>query len=168
VSADRRRIRRLGGLEPVGRLLGTTAAGAPETLVRVVRAWPGAVGEVVAHEAWPARITRDGTVLVNCRSAVWASELTHLSTRLRTALEAAGAGPVESLRFVVGAVPERRVPRAHGSVRDLSGREAAQARGWASAVRDPALRAAVEAAALASVARRAEGASAAGSDPPLC
>jgi hypothetical protein len=168
MSADRRRIRRLGGLEPVGRLLGTASAGAPEDLVRVVRAWPAAAGDLVAREAWPARVARDGTVVVHCRSAVWASELTHLGTRLRAALEEAGAGPVAALRFVVGAVPERAAPARSVPRRDVSAGEAAAIRGWASAVRDPALRAAVEAAARASVARRAEGVPSAGSDRPIC
>jgi hypothetical protein len=168
MSADRRRIHRLGGLEPVGRLVGAAGAGAPEALVRVVRAWPAAAGELVAREAWPARIGRDGTVTVHCRSAVWASELIHLTTRLTAALESAGAGPVAGLRFVVGSVPERPPPPPEVSRRAVSEGEAAAVRGWASAVRDPALRAVVEQAALASVARRAEGVPGAGSDSPIC
>jgi hypothetical protein len=168
MSADRRRIRRLGGLEPVGRVLGTAAAGAPEALVRLVRAWPTAAGELVAREAWPVRIGRDGTVVIHCRSAVWASELTHLTTRLRAALEAAVGGPVGGLRFVVGAVPERAAPQPAVPRREVSPGEVAAVRGWASAVRDPGLRAVIEQAALASVARRAEGVPAAGSDGPIC
>ena len=39
--------------------------GMPELLA----AWPGAVGPMVAANAWPARIARDGTLYVNTSSS---------------------------------------------------------------------------------------------------
>ena len=73
----------------------------------VVEAWPGAVGEAVARNAWPARIARDGTLHVNASSSAWAFELTQLApeivVRLRGAL---GEQAPAALRFVVGPVPE--------------------------------------------------------------
>ena len=39
-----------------------------------VAAWPSAVGEEIARNAWPARFARDGTLIVNTRDSVWAFE----------------------------------------------------------------------------------------------
>ena len=50
-SEVRRELGRFGPIE------GDTAA--------IVRAWPHAVGATVARNAWPARIARDGTLLVH-------------------------------------------------------------------------------------------------------
>ena len=35
----------------------------------LVAAWPAAVGETVAANAWPARLARDGTLHVNAGSS---------------------------------------------------------------------------------------------------
>jgi len=47
------------------------AAGMAELLA----AWPAAVGEGIARNAWPARIGRDGTLHVAVASSAWAFEL---------------------------------------------------------------------------------------------
>ena len=49
--------------------------GMPELLA----AWPDAVGPMVAANAWPARIARDGTLHVNTSSSTWAFELGQLA-----------------------------------------------------------------------------------------
>ena len=73
----------------------------------VVAAWPEAVGEAIAREAWPARIGRDGTLHVATSSSVWAHELTHLEeTILERLKEALGETAPTRLRFAVGRVPE--------------------------------------------------------------
>jgi len=77
-------------------------AAAPATLLaRVQACWPGAVGEAIAAEATPVA-ERAGTVTVNCRSAVWASELELLApdlvARLNEALGDQRPGPVTRLR----------------------------------------------------------------------
>jgi hypothetical protein len=76
-------------------------------MAEVVEVWPAVVGEAVARNAWPARITRDGTLHVNASSAAWAFELTQLApeivARLRSPL---GKRAPRVLRFAVGAVPE--------------------------------------------------------------
>jgi hypothetical protein len=86
-GAVRRQLARLG---PAGRL------------GDVVAAWPGAVGDQVAVNAWPARIARDGTLVVHTRDAVWAFELGHRSAEILSALGL----DVKALRFVPGPVPE--------------------------------------------------------------
>ena len=45
----------------------------------IVAAWPAAVGEEVARNSWPARISRDGVLHVNTSSSAWAFELTQLA-----------------------------------------------------------------------------------------
>jgi len=81
-------------------------------LVAVTSAWPTAVGETVARQAWPLRIGRDGTLHVATSSATWAFELDRLAPeileRLATQL-AAGQTPAK-LRFAVGPVPEPGTP----------------------------------------------------------
>jgi predicted nucleic acid-binding Zn ribbon protein len=76
------------------------------TLARVQEVWP-AVGGPAAREASPVS-ERGGTVTFECRSSVWAGELSLMSRelvgRLNGALGGSGeAGPVSSLRFVTGA-----------------------------------------------------------------
>jgi hypothetical protein len=76
-------------------------------MVRIVEAWPGAVGATIARNAWPARIARDGTLHVATSSASWAFELAQLEAdvlkRLRTAT---GKDAPRKLRFAVGKLPE--------------------------------------------------------------
>jgi predicted nucleic acid-binding Zn ribbon protein len=73
---------------------------APQTpLAAAQTAWVVAVGEQVAAVT---RVTEehDGTLVVECESAVWTQELTLMEPRLRSALDEAmhGEGPRE-LRF---------------------------------------------------------------------
>jgi hypothetical protein len=81
--------------------------GSAGRMADVVAAWPAAVGETVAANAWPARLARDGTLHVNAASSTWAFELQQLEAeiagRLRDAL--AEAAPPR-LRFAPGPLPE--------------------------------------------------------------
>jgi predicted nucleic acid-binding Zn ribbon protein len=72
---------------------------APATpLAAVQRAWPEAVGPLVAAEAQPVA-ERSGVVTVACRSAVWASELDLMAPDLIERLNAALEGTaVQRLR----------------------------------------------------------------------
>ena len=67
----------------------------------VAEAWPAAVGEQIARNAWPARIGRDGTLHVHTTDAVWAFELTHRADEIRSRLG------LERIRFAPGPLPER-------------------------------------------------------------
>ena len=81
--------------------------GPSEQMIRIVDAWPGAVGGTIARNAWPARIARDGTLHVATSSSSWAFELGQLRLdvlgKLRGAL---GDNAPTELRFAVGKLPE--------------------------------------------------------------
>jgi predicted nucleic acid-binding Zn ribbon protein len=80
------------------------AGAVPDTLVaRVAAAWPEVAGAAIAAEARPAS-EREGTVTVECSSAVWAHELELLGPDLLGRLNARlGGHQVRRLRFVVTA-----------------------------------------------------------------
>src|SRR3954465_4636063 len=44
-------------------------------MAELVERWPAVVGDAIARNAWPARISRDGTVQVHTADSVWAFEL---------------------------------------------------------------------------------------------
>ena len=77
--------------------------GGPAEIGRVADAWPAAVGEQIARNAWPARIARDGTLHVNTSSSAWAFELTQLEATIRDKL---GELAPPKLRFGPGPLPE--------------------------------------------------------------
>lgn len=74
---------------------------------RIVAAWPAAVGDEVARNAWPARVGRDGTLHVHTSSSVWAFELGQLAPKIaeRLRMELGEVAPA-SLRFAQGHLPE--------------------------------------------------------------
>jgi hypothetical protein len=69
-------------------------------MAELVAAWPRAVGEAIAQNAWPARIARDGTLHVHAADAIWAFEL---GQRAQEIAERVG---VDRIRFVPGPIPE--------------------------------------------------------------
>ncbi|MCW2976263.1 MAG: hypothetical protein JWM06_1544 [Actinomycetia bacterium] len=118
-----------------------------------VAAWPSAVGDEIARHAWPARFTRDGTLLVNTRDAVWGFELTQRAAEISARL------PTKpKLKFAPGPLPEASpesradAPRNRPEATLEQAREAAE---WASAIEDEELRELVARAARASLARAA-------------
>ena len=72
-------------------------------IVEIVRAWPEAVGEQIARNAWPARVSRDGTLHVATSSSAWAFELGQLEADIRGRL---GQWAPPRLRFAPGPLPE--------------------------------------------------------------
>ena len=71
-------------------------------MVGIVRAWPDAVGETVARNAWPARLARDGTLHVNTASSTWAFELGRLVTTILEQLRSElGETTPPALRFTL-------------------------------------------------------------------
>jgi len=83
--------------------------GVPAGLAPLVEAWPAAVGPEIARNAWPARISRDGTLHVHASSSAWAFELGQLEARIRESL---GEHAPMRLRFGVGPLPEPTVDSA--------------------------------------------------------
>ena len=55
----------------------------------------------IARSAWPARFTRDGTLIVHTRDSVWAFELTQRAAEIEKRLEG-----VAAIKFVPGPLPE--------------------------------------------------------------
>ena len=129
-------------------------------IVGVVRAWPTAVGETVARNAWPARFARDGTLHVNTASATWAFELGRLVTTILEQLRSElGETTPSALRFAPGPIPEhdpetavRRAPHRP----EIGAEHRAEAGVIAAAIEDEELRGYVARAAAASLARGAE------------
>jgi Dna[CI] antecedent, DciA len=114
--------------------------------------WPSAVGEEIARNAWPARVRRDGTLVVHVRDSVWGFELTQRAAEIAARLPGR-----PSLSFVPGPLPDvagepsPAVPEAPRAT--LA--QAEEAGGWVAAIADDELREAVARAARASLARAA-------------
>ena len=110
----------------------------------VLAAWPAAVGAMVAANAWPARIARDGTLHVNTSSSAWAFELGQLAPEILARLgEELGESAPKALRFAVGHLPEPEAPEAaeHRSHVPEPNEEALQrAAALAAAIEDEELR----------------------------
>jgi hypothetical protein len=147
------------GPEPIGeevrRELGRF--GPQGSIVDIVAAWPAAVGQAIAANAWPARVARDGTLHVATSSSAWAFELTQLEETVRARLaEYLGESRPPRLRFAPGRLPEggaesvsnaSREPRAAGAAERAKGAEIA------ASIDDPELRSLVAKAAAASLLR---------------
>jgi len=85
--------------------------GAQGAMPELVDVWPEAVGKMVAANAWPARIARDGTLHVNASSSAWAFELGQLASEISAKLaERLGERAPKALRFAVGHLPEPPAP----------------------------------------------------------
>jgi hypothetical protein len=76
-------------------------------LSEVTSAWPTLVGEAVARNAWPLRLSRDGTLHVATASATWAHELDLLQETILEAFRVRlGERAPARLRFAAGPIPE--------------------------------------------------------------
>jgi hypothetical protein len=119
-------------------------------LDELLQAWPEAVGETIARNAWPARMGRDGTLHVNTADSIWSFELTNRAQEIATRLG------VEGVRFAPGrlpADPERPPAEAEPAPIRPSEAERAQAERLAAGIEDENLRKIVARAAAASLAR---------------
>ena len=120
---------------------------------RIAKAWPGAVGEQIARNAWPARVGRDGTLFVHTSSSTWAFELEQLAADIRQRL---GELAPPKLRFAPGPLPEPETPASERSARDApqpSPDDLETAAALAAEIDDEMLRKLVARAAAASLAR---------------
>jgi hypothetical protein len=131
--------------------------GAPGGMTEVVAAWPEVVGEVVARNAWPARLGRDGTLHVSTSSSAWAFELAQLELEVAARLaHVLGEDEPRRIRFAPGRLPEASVdtvPKASRAPTQISGRARARAAEIAAPVGDEELRSLLERAAAVSLGR---------------
>jgi Dna[CI] antecedent, DciA len=119
---------------------------------KLVEAWPAAVGEAIARNAWPARFQRDGTLIVHTSAAAWAFELMHLERSIKEQLGELAPG---RLRFIPGPLPEAEVPSPAQATRqrvEPTAEERASAASLAAPIGDRKLRKLVARAAAASLA----------------
>ena len=142
--------------EEVGRELGRLG---PEAAVgELARAWPEAVGDVIARNAWPLRVGRDGTLHVATSSSSWAFELAQLAPTLLERLRGAlGPSAPRAARFAPGPLPSPPAPAgdsARAQVPDPTEAELEAARELTAAVGDEELRDLLARAAAASLASR--------------
>jgi hypothetical protein len=126
----------------------------------IVTAWPGAVGETVAANAWPARVARDGTLHVNASSSTWAFELQQLEGEIQERLRASlGQAAPKRLRFAPGPLPERLPETPEAPPRpppEPTLEQAREAHEWAAEISSENLRKTVEKAARLSLASAAD------------
>jgi hypothetical protein len=140
-SAVRRQLARFGDAGRLG---------------EVVEAWPVAVGELVARNAWPARIARDGTLIVHTKDAVWAFELGHRGAEIRSRLDL----DLNAVKFVPGPVPEATLEAAETEKMappPPTAEQFRQGQELAAGIADEELRKRVAEAAAASLASGADG-----------
>jgi hypothetical protein len=132
----------------------------------IVRAWPRAVGETVARNAWPARLSREGTLHVNTTSATWGFELGRLAETILAQLRAElGEATPRALKFAPGPLPEAHAGAAASSAQRppaATPEQRAAAAEIAAGIGDEELRRLVARAAAASLSRQSD----APADPP--
>ena len=122
-------------------------------LGKLVERWPHAVGDAIACNAWPARVQRDGTLVVHASSSAWAFELAQLEPTIREHL--AELAPPR-IRFMPGPLPEADVlspTQATASLPPPTLEEVRQGHLLAERIEDEDLRDLVARAAAASLAK---------------
>lgn len=143
----------------VKRTLAASGDGSALALSEITAAWPSAVGDAVARQAWPQRIGRDGTLHVSTSSATWAFELDRLAPEIHERLAAVlGPSAPPKLRFKVGPIPEPAGLAEEASDEPEAGFEAtpesaSEAASLTAEIEDPDLREIVARAARASLSR---------------
>jgi hypothetical protein len=117
-----------------------------------VTAWPAAVGDEIARNAWPARTQPDGTLVVHVRDAIWGFELT------QRAAEISGRLPGRPrLRFTPGPLHETAAEPPPPTPFEASPEQAREATALTAGIADPDLRESVAKAIKAALARTPDG-----------
>ena len=98
-------------------------------------AWPAAVGDEIARNAWPARTKPDGTLVVHVRDAVWGFELTQRAAEISERLPGR-----PRLRFTPGQLPDTTQEEASPPRVEVSAEHAREAAEMAAGIADPDLR----------------------------
>ena len=137
-------------MEPVGDQIRAelTRVGADSGAGHAVTAWPAAVGEEIARNAWPARTQADGTLVVHVRDAIWGFELT------QRAGEISGRLPGRPrLKFIPGPLPDSAPEPSPAPRAEPSPEHAREAAALTAGIGDQNLRESVAKAIKAALAR---------------
>jgi len=145
-------------MERVGDAIGRELSrfGPAAGMAPIVEAWPVAVGEQIARNAWPARLARDGTLHVNTTDSIWAFELKSRAEEIRERL---GEHAPPRLAFAPGPIPEPLEPTrgdAEKRVVEPHPEAVAQADSLTRVIRDEELRKVVAKTASLSLSRAAD------------
>jgi hypothetical protein len=111
-------------------------------------AWPAAVGEEIARNAWPARTQADGTLVVHVRDAIWGFELTQRAAEISARLPGR-----PRLRFVPGPLPDESPASSPQPLLEATPEQVREAQSLAAAIEDPKLRESVAKVIKAALAR---------------
>ena len=113
-----------------------------------VTAWPAAVGEEIARNAWPARRQPDGTLIVHVRDAIWGFELTQRAGEISARLPGR-----PRLRFTPGPLPDTTPEALPPPPPEASPEQAREAAELTAGIVDPDLRESVAKVIKAALAR---------------
>jgi hypothetical protein len=114
----------------------------------VVGAWPAAVGDEIARNAWPARTQPDGTLVVHVRDSIWGFELTQRAAEIAERLPGR-----PRLKFVPGPLPDTSPERSPEPLVEATPEQAREAAELTAGIEDPDLREYVAKAIKAALAR---------------
>ena len=124
-------------MDPVGDQIRAelTRVGADSGAGDAVTAWPAAVGEEIARNAWPARTQPDGTLVVHVRDAIWGFELTQRAVEISARLPGR-----PRLRFTPGPLPETTPEPSPSRPVEASPEQEREAAELTAGILDPTLR----------------------------
>ncbi len=117
-----------------------------------VTAWPAAVGDEIARNAWPARTQPDGTLVVHVRDAIWGFELTQRAGEISARLPGR-----PKLRFTLGPLPDPAPEPPLESLVVASPEHAREAAELTAGIVDPNLRESVAKVIKSALARAPDG-----------
>jgi hypothetical protein len=109
--------------------------GADSAAGDAVGAWPSAVGDEIARNAWPARTQPDGTLVVHVRDSIWGFELTQRAAEISERLPGR-----PRLKFVPGPLPDTTSEPIVEARVEATSEQAREAAELAAGIADPDLR----------------------------
>ena len=137
-------------MEPLGEQIRAelTRVGADSGAGDAATAWPVAVGEEIARNAWPARTQPDGTLVVHVRDAIWGFELTQRAAEISSRLPGR-----PKLKFTPGPLPDTAPEAPPEPQVEASPAQAREAAALAAGIEDRDLRESVAKVIKAALAR---------------
>ena len=137
-------------MEPLGEQIRAelSRVGADSSAGDAVTAWPAAVGDEIARNAWPARTQPDGTLVVHVRDAIWGFEVTQRAAEISARLPGR-----PRLKFTPGPLPDAAPEPSSATLLEASPEHAREAAALTAGIEDRNLRESVAKAIKAALAR---------------